>query len=1039
MNRSCPACRCEDLPTESRFCMHCGAALAAPEAEVYTPAHLAPVLALDATREGERKDVTVLVADVAGSLAMAHRLDPEDLHALMTGFFELATDAVHAEHGTLNQYRGDGFMALFGAPVARGSHALDAIRAALALRQRVEAYDRTVQSRFGVTLLLRMGIHTGSVWVGAIGGGRRRDYTVEGTTAGLAVRLEQAAQPGQILISAEAARRVGPLLELRALGAFEPRGAPEPLEAFEVVGKGAHESPLDAERALGLVPFAGRAGEIARLTGRLDALAPGGALWIEIAGEPGIGKSRLALELRARDAGAWLEGRAREIHGAHAYSLWSDLLRRWMESRAAPASVAALARMLEGREPRGEPAAVERALRSAIAEVEGSGPVSIFFEDAQWMDVSSKQLVGRLLDEPPARGVRFLVTARSDGLPLLDAPWPSERIVLGPLERSSAASIALAVLASQSDPEPLAALAAERGGGNPLFVLELARALGEGGEALRDAARLEMAWHRAPAQLPQTLRDVIAARLDSLDEPAKRVLQIASVVGRAFSPTWLEVIAAGERVGVPACLERLIEQGVLARSGDEIDFGHGLYREVAYEQLLRARRRELHRRCATVLEASDAPWPPSLAAEIGLHYDRAGELARAVRAYARAGDGHLALFAARESVVQLRRAWEIVCQGRIAVDGTLRTGVALSLARALNLLDRAHEAGAILELLSAEDVSGEEERARLAEAWIESAWVRFSEANDCESALPLLERALGALGGEGRMRHLEARAHAYRVRVCHLDGAVERAAESAQRVVALASAAGERVGVAFGLGNEGYVLCDAGDVGRAHELCSEAYALARDLGSDVSLSLAAAFLSKAHVFRGDCEAALRVAGEARELGLRSGQLGAVYNADIWAGAAFLLGNEPKRAADSFERLAEINDRWPTTLDWLAVARLETGRLEEAVELARRCLAARPPRLIRLRALRTLGTALWLARPEERESAERSLGDALALGLELALRPHVAETHRVLADLCREHGDARRADYYQECAVSAFTACGMPLHADLARGPGATAR
>src|SRR5690606_19286261 len=268
--------------------------------------HLSRVLARRSAREGERKEVTVLVADVAGSLAMAHRLDPEDMHALMDGFFALALDAVHAECGTLNQFRGDGFMALFGAPAARPHHAREGVRAALAIRRAAEAYSRSVRARFGVPLALRMGVHSGPVWVGSIGTDLRRDYTAEGPTVGIAVRLEQSAGPGQILVSADTARRVAGAFTPRPAGARTLRGTPQPVEAYEVVAEAADEEAIALSEGAGDVPFTGRAAEIARGLQRLEAVGAGEAACVEIIGEPGVGKSRLALEMRLRTAGPWL-------------------------------------------------------------------------------------------------------------------------------------------------------------------------------------------------------------------------------------------------------------------------------------------------------------------------------------------------------------------------------------------------------------------------------------------------------------------------------------------------------------------------------------------------------------------------------------------------------------------------------------------------------------------------------------------------------------------------------------------------------------
>src|SRR5690606_25044599 len=345
-------------------------------------------------------------------------------------------------------------------------------------------------------------------------------------------------------------------------------------------------------------------------------------------------------------------------------------------------------------------------------------------------------------------------------------------------------------------------------------------------------------------------------------------------------------------------------------------------------------------------------------------------------------------------------------------------------ARALNTLDRAGEAAAVLDSLAADELPSED-RFRLAAAWIEGAWVRFTERNEGVHARALLERGLELARGD---RVLTGRAHAYRVRMCHLDGEMASAAESARWIAEQAGAAGHPAGLAFGLGNEGYVLCDRGALDLALARCKEALAVAREARLEVVQALAAGWLAKVHPFRGDCEAALGAAALARELGTRPARVSAAYNAALWTGYVHLLQDEPKQGAEVLDRLAEINSRWPTTLDWLALARLECGRLDEAAELARRCLDARPPRLVRLRALRTLGLAVGLAPHPDREQAERVVEESLRLATDLGLRPHAADAYAAYAVLCQRFGDEHRAEYYAARAEAEWQACGMTLHA-----------
>lgn len=1000
----------------------------------YTPEHLGrEVLNTQSALEGERKQVTVLLADVAGSLAMARELEPEDSHVVMDGFFALALDAVHAEQGTINQFRGDGFMALFGAPLARGDESLHALRAALAIRRATESYSRSVRARFGVPFVVRMGIHAGLVWVGSIGTALRRDYTAEGPTVGMAARLEEAAAPGQILVAEETARRVESYVDLREVGRRELKGLPEPVTVFEVVGAPGAESRFDVERVRGLTPFVGRERELGELVSRVSQLAPGRALWLEVRGEAGSGKSRLALEARERTAGGgpgWLEGRCREGDASRAYAAWIDLLRRWVDGAAGGDAAAKLVRLLVGEEGARSAQAVAAAVRELLDEFFGTTPARLLFEDVHWLDPSSRRVAELLLRDPPGCGVAFVATTRPEAWIEWDARLPVTRIELGRLDPEASAALASCLLGSEAAAEPLVVLAAERGAGNPLFVEELARSLRDGPEPVRDSARLEMAWRRAPQRIPDTLEGVIEARIDALPDPTKRLLQTAAVVERPFAPAFLEAIdlEAGERL--PELLETLRDRELLVSRGGALEFRHVLFREVAYRQILRERRQRLHARCAEALDATTDRGQPETASRIGSHFDRAGEPSRAVHHLTRAGRGYLELTASEEAVAHLRRAWELLAEAEQG-GASPRASVGLSLAAALNSLDRAGEASAVLESLD-DDELGSEDRRRLADACVQMGWIRYSEAGDVPAARRLLERGISLASGKDPALRTVATGHAYRSRVEHLDGELERAVESAQRLAELATAGGDRFGLLLGRSNEGLVRCDAGEVRAALELCEEAARLAEEARHEVGISLTQSAVAKALVFRGSPEEALRAAERARSVGGRCGQIAALYNAEVWSGEAHLLLGDPARAAECLGRLAEINDRWPTTLDNCARGALEAGRLDEAIELATRCLEAEPPRLVRARVLRTLGLALGLARPAEADRADQALAESVSLCDSLGLRPHLAHAWCALAEVSRERGHGERAADYARRAAEEWEACEMPGHAALAR-------
>src|SRR2546425_4195271 len=274
----CPACGA-GVPTGKKFCGACGAPLAAaappapavasPRFEsprAYTPAHLAARILKDRTAlSGERKQVTVFFADVSGFTSLSEKLDPEDVHALINRAFELMLAAIHHYEGTVNQFLGDGLMALFGAPIAHEDHAQRAAHAGLAIQQALARYRDELQGTRGIDFRLRMGLNTGLVVVGAIGDNLRMDYTAVGDTTNTAARMQQLAEPGRIVVAEATLRLIGPYFETRALGAIPLKGKSQPVAAYELVRAREGVTRLEARAAHGLSPLVGRDDALATL------------------------------------------------------------------------------------------------------------------------------------------------------------------------------------------------------------------------------------------------------------------------------------------------------------------------------------------------------------------------------------------------------------------------------------------------------------------------------------------------------------------------------------------------------------------------------------------------------------------------------------------------------------------------------------------------------------------------------------------------------------------------------------------------------
>ena len=337
----CPNCG-NSLPSEALFCDECGHTLAklkeAPsvdysEPQSYTPKHLADkILTTRSSIEGERKLVTVFFADVANYTSVSEKLDPEEVHQIMDGAFKILMDEIHKYEGTINQFTGDGVMALFGAPVAHEDHAQRACYAALSIQKAMGEYGDKIRKDTGVEFKMRVGLNSGPVIVGAIGDDLRMDYTAVGDTTNLGSRMESMARPGTILVSGNTHRLVRDFFEFKSLGKIEVKGKKEPQEAFELIKAGEVETRIGASVAKGLTRFVGRKNSMAALLDVFDKVKSGSGQVVGLLGEAGVGKSRLLLEMRnmlPQGEYSYLEGAlppVRRFHGLSACAGYLEVL-----------------------------------------------------------------------------------------------------------------------------------------------------------------------------------------------------------------------------------------------------------------------------------------------------------------------------------------------------------------------------------------------------------------------------------------------------------------------------------------------------------------------------------------------------------------------------------------------------------------------------------------------------------------------------------------------------------------------------------------
>jgi class 3 adenylate cyclase/tetratricopeptide (TPR) repeat protein len=676
------------LPEAAKFCLECGRALggapasasAARTPAAYTPPHLAEkILTSRAAIEGERKPVTVLFCDLVGSTALAERLGPEGMHVLLNAFFDAALAEVHRYEGTVNQFLGDGFMALFGAPVAHEDHARRAALAALGVARALRERPVVVAPGVAVTLTVRMGLHTGVVVVGAIGDNLRMDYTAVGDTTHLAARLQQLAEPGAILASEATWRLVEGYVRGERLGPAAVKGRSEPVGVVRLTGVGPRRAPLEdvAERPLGR--FVGRERELRTLLELVAQAEAGQGQAVGIVGEPGVGKSRLLLELRRALAGrrvTYLSGRCLSYGTTIPYLPVADLVRAHAGVADADTpeviaqklrfalqevdlededALACLLTLLGLKEPGGRLDALgPEAVRARTVEtlrqlcLRGSRrcPLVLEVEDLHWIDRTSEEYFTGLAESLADAPLVLVTTYRPGYRP----PWSDRsfatQLSLGRLAPADSLTILQHVLPTAGPGDALARQILEKAEGNPFFLEELARAVGDRGLG-------------AGLPVPDTVHGVLMARIDRLPEAPKRLLQTAAILGREFSPRLLAAIWDGPGDPAPHLRELARLEFLFARvAGGERTyvFKHALTQDVAAATLLPARRRELHRAAAVALERLAPERLAELAPVLAHHYGEAEAWELAATHAWRAAEAARAVFANREALARYDQA-----------------------------------------------------------------------------------------------------------------------------------------------------------------------------------------------------------------------------------------------------------------------------------------------------------------------------------------------------------------------------------------------
>ena len=968
----CPECaaplparcaKCDGvLPVAAKFCPECAAPVSAPPEAAprfaspasYTPSHLAERIrtSKDAL-EGERKHVTVLFADLKGSMELLADRDPEDARRLLDAVLEQMIEAVHHYEGTVNQVMGDGIMALFGAPIAHEEHAVRACYAALRMQQRVGEYAQEVHRTLAVPVHIRVGLNSGEVVVRSIGSDLHMDYTAVGQTTHLAARMEQMAMPGTILLPPPTLALVEGYVLTRALGLRPVKGLDAPIEVYELTGAAPIRSRLHAAAARGLTRFVGRDSEIAQLARARDRAHAGAGQLVAVVGEPGVGKSRLYWEFirsHLTEGSLVLESTSVSYGKATAYLPVIDLLRAYFrigerdEARVVREKVTgklltldenlrpALAPLLAllgaaGADPAWEGlGAVERrhrtfdAIKHLVLRESRVQPVALLFEDLHWIDDETQGLLDTLVESLPNARLLLLVNYR----PEYQHGWGGKsyytQLRIDPLGTASAAELLDGLVGVDRSLEPLKRLLLNRTEGNPFFLEESVRTLVESGVLVGERGSFRLARALEATHVPATVQAVLAARIDRLPPPVKHLLQSAAVIGKTVALTLLETVADLAALELRRGLAQLQAAEFLYESGLfpelEYTFKHALTLEVAYQSLLRERRRTLHAGVLAALEARSRELGPLNVEVLAHHAVRAERWEPAASYLYRAGAKAQAEARFGPAVDFYAAAVDALQRLSTAADPRLELEVYLELWStriSTNRVDGLDELAGRVETLARRLEAGP----RLAQVQVRQAQaIAFAGAIDgtLTSALGLArEAAAGADAADLRTRSYARfiMGVAYRD-MGHLAEAIREHEAGAQLFAT--EAAGHEPGLVYPIlvslgGWRSEVEAALGRFDAALATGGEALRVAGDIRHSSGLALAHAFLGYAHLVRGDLPAAIPILERGLAIAEEHELLHGICANGVYLGwARCLASDRARRPRRSRPRLRSVRHR-----------------------------------------------------------------------------------------------------------------------------------
>jgi predicted ATPase/class 3 adenylate cyclase len=1093
----CPQCSFENIPGD-KFCGECGHKLAEPseatavdfsEPQSYTPKFLADkILTSRSSIEGERKLVTVFFADVANYTALSERIDPEEVHQVMDDCFKILMDEIHRHEGTINQFTGDGVMALFGAPLAQEEHAQKACHTALSIQKSLSEYTEKIKKDYRVDFQMRIGLNSGPVVVGSIGDDLRMDYTAVGDTTNLASRMESMARPGTILVSKNTYRLTRDFFEFKPLGEIEVKGKEYPQEAFELTRVSEVETRIEAAVAKGLTKFVGRKNSMVALLKACDKVHSGSGQVVGIVGEAGVGKSRLLLEFKnqlPQNEYTYLEGRCLHYGGSMPYLPLLDILRSYFDikgddlehsiKKKITDKVLLLDESIESvLPPIQEIFAIEvedetyvnlepgqkrertfEAFRDLFVQESQTKTLVLAIEDLHWIDKTSEEYLDYLIGWLANARILLVLPYR----PEYTHQWGSKsfynRIGLDQLTAKSSTELVQAILEGGQVVPELRELILAKASGNPLYMEELTHTLLESGSIQRKGNQYVLSSKASEIQIPDTIQGIISARMDRLEDNLKRIMQIASVIGRDFAFRILQAIT-GVQEELKSYLLNLqgLEFIYEKRLFPELEyiFKHALIQEVAYNSLLQKRRKEIHEKIGDAIEQIYTNRLEEFYEMLAYHYLKAANHMKAYQYLVQAGDAAARLYAYAESRQHYAMALEVLAQlpdtqdnHRRRVDTLIKQAGSSWRADPLEEnLTRLIEAERLSKELPSLNGTPRGDQRRLARIHYWMGRVYYV-SNKMPEAISYFKQVLEEAQDLDEPDLLVTPSLTIGA-IMLVQGHLDKAKAALSQAIPASEQMGKWPDWCRAVGYHGMALAMSGDCAAGVAEVQRAFARAKEISSLGEISMTNVFLSVASNFAGELPKAIEAGRKGVEAGEHSKERIFVCLGNAWRGWAEGRAGHFEAAKTSMARSQIVQDELGGKIvaaDWIAAINAEIafgeGRIEEALSMAERAVVNAQKMggiFAEGWARRIQGQALAALAPPRWVEAEDQLKESLHLLESGQNRVEAAYTHLAWGHVCRDQGNVTAAREHWEQAAVQFEASDLPqelgrIHALLA--------